>query len=210
MEFFCENRFNNIPVDVEFHMNGRDAGEFEGSPPVITPIGTPPDSLEHDWELLNREICSFIEDTQETTEVPPPPPPPLQQGEFADWQFFEGVLLYQACQEELIYRELSQELRQQQLKVQKKVKRQKKSKEYCVFCFNNKESPQVYLSHSVKDAFDNVVCPRLFKYVCPICGQSGRKAHTTKYCPEKPIVTMELADQLHKKKLNRMNTGYSM
>ncbi|KAH8417244.1 hypothetical protein KR222_007043, partial [Zaprionus bogoriensis] len=70
-----------------------------------------------------------------------------------------------------------------------------KSKEivprHCVFCENNNEPEALVNSHSVRDSFGRVLCPKLRTYVCPICGASGDSAHTIKYCPKKPIVTME-------------------
>lgn len=62
---------------------------------------------------------------------------------------------------------------------------------HCVFCENNNEPEAVINSHSVRDNFNRVLCPKLRTYVCPICGASGDSAHTIKYCPKKPIITME-------------------
>ncbi|EDV44365.1 nanos, isoform A [Drosophila ananassae] len=62
---------------------------------------------------------------------------------------------------------------------------------HCVFCENNSEPEAVVNSHTVRDNFNRVLCPKLRTYVCPICGASGDSAHTIKYCPKKPIITME-------------------
>ncbi|BFF90974.1 protein nanos [Drosophila madeirensis] len=62
---------------------------------------------------------------------------------------------------------------------------------HCVFCENNNEPEAVVNSHSVRDNLNRVLCPKLRTYVCPICGASGDSAHTIKYCPKKPIITME-------------------
>ncbi|KQS38795.1 protein nanos isoform X2 [Drosophila erecta] len=62
---------------------------------------------------------------------------------------------------------------------------------HCVFCENNNEPEAVVNSHTVRDNFNRVLCPKLRTYVCPICGASGDSAHTIKYCPKKPIITME-------------------
>ena len=53
---------------------------------------------------------------------------------------------------------------------------------YCTFCKNNGESEQVYSSHLLKDSTSKITCPILFLHVCPICGESGDKAHTLTYC----------------------------
>ncbi|XP_036322649.1 protein nanos [Rhagoletis pomonella] len=62
---------------------------------------------------------------------------------------------------------------------------------HCVFCENNHEPEAVVKSHAVRDSLGRVLCPKLRTYVCPICKASGDKAHTVKYCPQKPIITME-------------------
>ncbi|XP_016960583.1 protein nanos isoform X2 [Drosophila biarmipes] len=62
---------------------------------------------------------------------------------------------------------------------------------HCVFCENNNEPEAVVNSHTVRDNLNRVLCPKLRTYVCPICGASGDSAHTIKYCPKKPIITME-------------------
>jgi hypothetical protein len=56
-------------------------------------------------------------------------------------------------------------------------------KEVCVFCRNNGEKEQIYTSHTLKDASNQVACPILRLYQCPICHASGDQAHTIKYCP---------------------------
>ena len=53
----------------------------------------------------------------------------------------------------------------------------------CSFCKSNDEVEIIYTSHSLKDADDNITCPVLLRLQCPICGASGEKAHTKKYCP---------------------------
>ncbi|ESO03227.1 hypothetical protein HELRODRAFT_185675 [Helobdella robusta] len=53
----------------------------------------------------------------------------------------------------------------------------------CVFCRNNKEPECVANSHLVKDEKGQVTCPILYIYTCPICGATGKAAHTIKYCP---------------------------
>jgi len=68
----------------------------------------------------------------------------------------------------------------------KKTKKTKKLPTYCVFCKNNNESEAVYTSHVLKDPEGKVVCPALYVYVCPICNNTGHKAHTVKHCPYNP------------------------
>ncbi|XP_055905326.1 uncharacterized protein LOC129940848 [Eupeodes corollae] len=62
---------------------------------------------------------------------------------------------------------------------------------HCVFCENNNQPHAVVKSHNVRDIHDKVLCPKLRTYVCPICKATGDNAHTVKYCPQKPIITME-------------------
>ncbi|ALC47674.1 nos [Drosophila busckii] len=75
----------------------------------------------------------------------------------------------------------------------------------CVFCENNNEPEAVVNSHSVRDSYGRVLCPKLRTYVCPICGASGDSAHTIKYCPKKPIVTMEDAIKAESFRLSKTN-----
>ncbi|XP_065361310.1 protein nanos [Calliphora vicina] len=65
------------------------------------------------------------------------------------------------------------------------------SAKHCVFCENNNEPVAVVKSHAVRDSLGRVLCPKLRTYICPICKASGDMAHTVKYCPQKPIITME-------------------
>lgn len=65
------------------------------------------------------------------------------------------------------------------------------SAKHCVFCENNNEPDAVVKSHAVRDSLGRVLCPKLRTYICPICKASGDQAHTVKYCPQKPIITME-------------------
>jgi hypothetical protein len=53
----------------------------------------------------------------------------------------------------------------------------------CTFCKTNGESQEVYNSHCLKDYNDRITCPILLRYSCPICGATGEKVHTKKYCP---------------------------
>ncbi|XP_034112836.1 protein nanos [Drosophila albomicans] len=76
---------------------------------------------------------------------------------------------------------------------------------HCVFCENNNEPEALVNSHSVRDTFGRVLCPKLRTYVCPICGASGDSAHTIKYCPKKPIVTMEDAIKAESFRLAKSN-----
>ncbi|KAH8307629.1 hypothetical protein KR044_005897, partial [Drosophila immigrans] len=76
---------------------------------------------------------------------------------------------------------------------------------HCVFCENNNEPEALVNSHSVRDTHGRVLCPKLRTYVCPICGASGDSAHTIKYCPKKPIVTMEDAIKAESFRLAKSN-----
>ena len=58
------------------------------------------------------------------------------------------------------------------------------AKSMCVFCKNNGEMESVFSSHVLKNEEGAIVCPILRAYTCPICGVSGDKAHTIKYCPQ--------------------------
>lgn len=53
----------------------------------------------------------------------------------------------------------------------------------CKFCLNNREDPEIYSCHVVKDQYGNVICPILKVYKCPLCGATGNNAHTVTYCP---------------------------
>lgn len=68
-------------------------------------------------------------------------------------------------------------------------RKHKENGDYCVFCYNNGEHQEVYMSHVCRDEQGNVECPRLRRYVCPYCKATDRQAHTKKYCPQKPIIT---------------------
>uniref|UniRef100_A0A1Q3EVG7 Putative nanos n=1 Tax=Culex tarsalis TaxID=7177 RepID=A0A1Q3EVG7_CULTA len=70
-------------------------------------------------------------------------------------------------------------------------RRKHKENDYCVFCYNNGEHQEVYMSHVCRDDRGQVQCPRLRRYICPYCFATDRNAHTKKYCPNKPIITPE-------------------
>lgn len=53
---------------------------------------------------------------------------------------------------------------------------------YCSFCKNNGENEDIYKSHSLKDTYGKITCPILKLHECPICHESGDKAHTLTYC----------------------------
>ena len=53
----------------------------------------------------------------------------------------------------------------------------------CTFCRTNGEAEVIFTSHSLKDADGKITCPILMQYSCPVCGASGEKTHTKKYCP---------------------------
>ncbi|XP_077294492.1 nanos homolog 3-like [Arctopsyche grandis] len=67
---------------------------------------------------------------------------------------------------------------------EKKMNRKNVHQELCCgFCKANGEHRSYYSTHNLKDNYQRIVCPILFKYVCPTCKVTGHNAHTAKYCP---------------------------
>lgn len=72
----------------------------------------------------------------------------------------------------------------------------------CTFCKTNGESEEIYTSHALKDSNDKITCPILMCYSCPVCGATGEKTHTKKYCPV-------LQKKLRMDMLNKQQNGSS-
>lgn len=53
----------------------------------------------------------------------------------------------------------------------------------CSFCRKNGEQAEYYTSHRLKDENNQVTCPVLKEFVCPLCQVKGE--HTVGYCPLK-------------------------
>ncbi|XP_066943023.1 uncharacterized protein [Macrobrachium rosenbergii] len=54
---------------------------------------------------------------------------------------------------------------------------------YCPFCRQNGEEDYF---HAMTNELKEVTCPVLWAYRCRLCGATGPKAHTLKYCPLNP------------------------
>ena len=60
----------------------------------------------------------------------------------------------------------------------------------CTFCRTNDPREHVYTGHTVKDSRGRVTCPVLRNYTCPLCGATGDRAHTVRYCSQgRDVVT---------------------
>lgn len=53
----------------------------------------------------------------------------------------------------------------------------------CSFCRKNGETPTYYKSHNLKNENNQVTCPVLKEFICPLCKVKGK--HTVSYCPKK-------------------------
>jgi len=59
-----------------------------------------------------------------------------------------------------------------------------KEVKHCSLCYHNGEPEEFCSSHNLKTRDGRIVtCPVLRKFVCKLCGASGDKAHTQRYCP---------------------------
>lgn len=61
----------------------------------------------------------------------------------------------------------------------------------CNFCKNIAEFVGSSKGHAFKDRRGIVTCPVLRKHTCEICGATGDRAHTRRYCPKKKIYSEE-------------------
>lgn len=52
---------------------------------------------------------------------------------------------------------------------------------YCPLCKKNGEIESFWRGHGLRDENNEIVCPVLKVYTCPICGKTGH--HTASYCP---------------------------
>ncbi len=66
----------------------------------------------------------------------------------------------------------------------RKIKETGKKVIFCSFCKNNGEKEEIYCSHLLKDSTGKIICPVLKTHICPICHQTGEKAHTLTYCKD--------------------------
>ncbi|GAB0090665.1 NANOS [Sergentomyia squamirostris] len=192
MELYCEERFINFPPDVEFHLNGVDAGEFLGNNPKNHPVGTPPtpsNEDNEDWDELTAAINRIIFES----DAPPKNESMEVMFSYPDERELLGMMwpYYQEVQ----FPEMAFGFEPDYIPMvydrPHKKKGKKRVERYCVFCKNNNAPYEMYMSHTVKDSLGKVTCPRLYRYQCPICKKSKQEAHTLKYCPEKPLYTME-------------------